>query len=98
MGRRAKYFSFPLVLVLIHAVLVGVTGIFTALSSHPMAGMMWLMFDYIDYPISLCLASSSPMFFSTPILFPLIVLVAGTIQWSIVGFVLQGVYRSLARP
>ena len=50
--------------------------------------MGWIIFVYIDYPLSQCIRLLPPIF-SSNALFPWTVLGVGTIQWGIVGLVLQ---------
>ena len=82
-------------LVLAHAVLVILTAIDIALSADPEAGMVWIIFNVIDCPISAFFGSMPTIFLTSRVLFGLPVLLLGTIQWGIVGFVLQGIVYSL---
>ncbi len=90
-----KLFLIPLALVLIHTVLVAIVGTTVALSPDPEAGFAWCTFFFIDFPISLCIFAPPPTFSSTFDSLALPILVLGTIQWSIVGFAIQGVVRWL---
>lgn len=92
--RVLRRFSIPLVLVLAHAVLVILTGTDIALSSDPEAGMVWIIFAHIDYPISLCFDLLPTVFLTSRVLCGLPVLLLGTIQWGIIGLLLQGVVYS----
>lgn len=83
-----KRFSIPLVLIATHAVLVALVALSIKLSSEPEAGMGWIMFVIIDFPLSHCINLLPPIF-STDALFPWTVLGVGTVQWGIVGLVLQ---------
>lgn len=91
-----KHFWIPLVLVLAHATLVALVGTEIALYPDPEGGMMWRIFDLIDYPISLCIDSLPPIF-SSNTLIVLTILILGTIQWGTLGLVLQQVVKWLRR-
>ena len=94
--RFLKRFSIPLVLMLAHAFLVGLIAIHIALSSDPEAGMVWIAFNYFDYPLSLCI-DLLPNFFTSNAVVPFTILGVGTIQWGIVGLVFQGTLYGLRR-
>jgi hypothetical protein len=94
LGYMVKRFWIPLTLVLIHAVAVAMLSIHIALSS-PVEVMAWIIFVYIDFPMSLCFNLLPSIIKSSNILISLTFLVAGTIQWGIVGFALQYVVRFL---
>jgi hypothetical protein len=91
-----KRFQIPLVSIAAHAVLVALIATSIAISSDPEAGMIWVIFDYIDYPMSLCI-DSLPHFFTSNALVPWTILGVGTIQWGLIGLLLQGVLYSLCR-
>jgi hypothetical protein len=95
-ARLLKHFSIPLVLMAAHAVLVALIATSIAMSSDPEAGMIWIAFNYFDYPISLCI-DLLPHFFTSNAVVPFTILGVGTIQWGIVGLVLQGVAGLLRR-
>ena len=83
-----KRFLIPLVLVLIHAALVVFVGAEIALSPDPAeTEMAWLLFLFIDFPMSLCYPALWDGF--SPVMIALPILLIGTIQWGIVGFLLQ---------
>lgn len=90
-----KCFWIPLVLVLAHATLVILTAIDIALSADPEAGMVWIIFNVIDCPMSSFFGSMPTIFLTSRVLFGLPVLLLGTIQWGIIGLVLQGIVYSL---
>ena len=92
--RIMKRFQIPLVLVLGHATFVALTGIEVALYPDPEGGMIWLVVSDLDYPISRCI-DSLPLVFSSNRLFAWTLLALGTVQWGIVGLVLQGIVYSL---
>lgn len=85
-----KRFQIPLILVAAHAVLVALIAASIATSSDPEAGMVWIAFNDFDYPLSQCI-DFLPHFFMSNALVPWTFLTVGTIQWGIVGLVLQGV-------
>jgi hypothetical protein len=86
--RIARRFWIPVVAVLAHATLVALTGTEIALSDNPEAGMVWRIFLDIDYPMSLCI-ELLPQIFRSNTLIVWTILVVGTIQWGLVGLVLQ---------
>ena len=90
--RIMKRFWIPLVGVLAHATLVALIGTEISLSHDPEAGMVWRMFDYFDYPMLLCI-DLLPQIFSSNALVVWTILVVGTIQWGLVGLVLQQVVK-----
>jgi hypothetical protein len=96
----AKRFWIPLVLVFAHALLVALVATEIALSSDdPEAGMIWIALVLIDVPILWW--CPLPLIFTSDALLPWTILVAGTIQWSIVGLALQQVVkwlRNVHRP
>lgn len=94
--RFLKRFSIPLVLMLAHAFLVALIAIHIALSSDPEAGMVWIAFNYFDYPLSMCI-DLLPHFFTSNAIVPWTILTVGTIQWGIIGLVLQRVLHWLRR-
>ena len=92
MGHIVKRFWIPLILMLAHATLVALVAIHISLSPDPEASMVWRVFLDIDYPMSLCIDSLPPIF-SSNALIVLTILTVGTIQWGIVGLVLQQVMK-----
>ena len=86
-----KNFLIPLVLVLVHAVLVALVGTLIALSPDPETEMAWILFFFIDFPISLCIFAPPPTFSSALSSFAVPILFLGTIQRGLVGFVLQAI-------
>ncbi len=93
-----KRFRIPLVLVATHAVLVAVITLDIAMSPDPMAGMIWIIFDGIDYPISIFFSTFPSVFQTSRTLFAVPVLLLGTIQWGIVGLVVQGIVDFFRQP
>ena len=84
-----KRFWLPLTLVLIHAALVAVMGAAIASSSDGEAEMGWCLFFFIDFPVSLCIFAPPPTFSSTLSSFAFPILFLGTIQWGMIGILLQ---------
>jgi len=86
-----KRFLIPLVLVLIHAALVILIGTLIALSPDGEAEMAWAIFLVIDFPVSLCIFAQPSGSLAIPIL------LLGTIQWGIIGIVVQTIVNSFRR-
>jgi len=92
-----KRFLIPLVLVLVHAALVILIGTLIASSPDPESEMAWVLFFFIDFPASLCIFAPPPTFSSTLSSFAVPILFLGTIQWGLIGIVLQAVVSWLWR-
>jgi len=90
-------FLIPLVLVLIHAALVILIGSLIASSADSEAAMAWGLFLFIDFPVSLCFFALPPPFTTSRYLIAIPILFLGTIQWGIIGIVLQAIVNWFRR-
>jgi len=89
-----------LILVLIRAALVIHIGILIALNPDPEAEMFWCLFlsiVVIDFPVSLCIFALPPPFTTSAYLIAIPILFLGTIQWGIIGIVLQRIVNWFRR-
>jgi len=73
-------------------------GAAIASSSDGEAEMAWCLFFFIDFPASLCIFAPPPTFSSTLSSFAIPILFLGTIQWGLIGIVIQAIVNWLRRP
>ena len=87
--RRALSFAFPVMAILAHTALVIVTRISIGTSNDPLAVMGWLLFDVIDWPVSLLFGNDAG--------FVLMIMLLGGMQWLVIGIVFQLIFNLVFR-
>ena len=85
---------------IIHAALVIHIGILIALNPDPEEAMFWCLFLsilVIDFPVSLCIFALPPSSATSAYLIAIPILFLGTIQWGMIGIVLQKIVNWFRR-
>ena len=82
-----------LCLLLLHTFLVVFMAVSIAMSDDGEAVMGWILFEFIDFPVSMLLFPGD----GPDINFVVVLLLLGGIQWFAIGFGVENVIRRLCR-
>jgi hypothetical protein len=94
-GRIVRRFWLPLTLVMLHTVMFAAVAAEVAKRPDNWGRLQWLGLAVIDFPISMIPLALEERFELAAQVFPLLMLILGTIQWTVVGLILHYLARMI---
>jgi hypothetical protein len=89
-----RQLSLPLFLICVHSALLILLGFSISTSRDPEAAMAWVLPYYLDFPTSLLNSAFVPM---SDLQATVFFLIAGGVQWIIIGAIIQSLWRGVMR-
>lgn len=72
----------PFIFVALHTSLVCLVAFAVWRSDDPETGMLWILFDFVDFPVSVLFMSSNHVGVGIAV----VILIFGGLQWALIGY------------